>query len=326
MNKQYINIGIAGLSIHDSDQLKHQLYAIFPHHFNLQWKNAADINLDCLFIHERFFETEGIQRILTRRALPWLKISKDKLQSGRVRNNTLYLPIDDTQDLNKWVDENLVNHSEQELFEQIEEQELDNLENANFIKFDEDFFKNMFLEGQQEKLHLFDDQGTLAVIDVTQNIAWLNKNRSITYTNESFLYESASINHLTIVSRKDPVILQDWLWNLFWGTKYFSQTIPEDGHFRILSWPKPHSHLEHKQIFQLSACFIQGAKMSKIAEQCNIPLDVIRQFIAANTATQNIKKINIWDTHYNPPELITSVQEKNFVQSFFSKIRRKFGF
>ncbi|MGN0936810.1 MAG: hypothetical protein ACI4NY_10220, partial [Acinetobacter amyesii] len=169
MNKQYINIGIAGLSIHDSDQLKHQLYAIFPQHFNIQWKSASDVNLDCLFIHERFFDTEGIQKILTRRALPWLKISKDNQQSGRVRNNTLFLPVDDNQELNQWIDKHLVSHND--LDESVEHAQHDQTQSFSDFNLEEDYFKKMYAEDNHEKLHLYDDLGTIAVIDTAQNIA-----------------------------------------------------------------------------------------------------------------------------------------------------------
>ena len=324
MNKQYINIGIAGLSIHDSDQLKHQLYAIFPQHFNIQWKSAAAVNLDCLFIHERFFDTQGIQKILTRRALPWLKISKDNQQSGRVRNNTLFLPVDDNQELNQWIDKHIVSHND--LNESIEHAQQSQTQSFSDFNLEDDYFKKMYAEDNHEKLHLYDDLGTIAVIDTAQNIAWLNLERQLQHTDASFKYDFASIEDMTHVSRKHPVILQDWIWNLFWQTPNFYQTVPEDGHFRILSWPKPAEHLSHKQIFQLSACFIQGAKISTIAEQYDIPLSTVRQFIAANMASLNIKKINLWDKHYTPPETHEPIEEKNFVQNFFSKLRRKFGF
>ena len=63
MHRHYIHIGIAGLSIHDADELK-TLQHIIPDHFILQWNTASDPHLDCLFVYEYFLETEGIQRVL----------------------------------------------------------------------------------------------------------------------------------------------------------------------------------------------------------------------------------------------------------------------
>lgn len=112
MNKQYINIGIAGLSIHDTDELKHKINNLLPDNMNIQWKTASDINLDCLFIHEHFFETEGIQRVLSNKHFPWLKIAKDEELSGKVTENTLYFPLLDTHDLNHWLDRHIIQTTE----------------------------------------------------------------------------------------------------------------------------------------------------------------------------------------------------------------------
>ena len=67
-------------------------------------------------------------------------------------------------------------------------------------------------------------------------------------------------------------------------------------------------------------------KISKIAEQQNIPIHFIRQLIAANIAINNISKINIWDTHYTPPEVHETQADNSFIQSFIGKLRKKFGF
>ena len=40
----------------------------------------------------------------------------------------------------------------------------------------------------------------------------------------------------------------------------------------------------------------------------------------------NISKINIWDTHYTPPEVHETQADNSFIQSFIGKLRKKFGF
>lgn len=325
MNKQYINIGIAGLSIHDTDELKHKINNILPENLNIQWKTASDINLDCLFIHEHFFETEGIQRILSNKHFPWLKIAKDEELSGKVTENTLYFPLLDTNDLNRWLDRHIIhtaeNHSDTILDVPIIHSKL-----PTEHRYTENYFKEMMNSTANSKWHLYDNNGSLAVIDPTKNLVWLNTQHIPKITNFSFHYDLASTTDLLKVSRKDSFILQDWLWNLFWDSSDFYQIAPEDGHYKIMSWPKPTDKQNRKQIFQMSACFIQGAKMSKIAEQHNIPIILVRRFIAANIATGNIEKINIWDKHYTPPEKAEKTEEQNFIKSFFGKIRVKFGF
>ena len=84
MSKRYINIAITGLNIQDSVELKNQLCNIIQNNLIIQWKKASDINLDCLFIHETFFNTDGIQNLLSKTNFPWLKISKNTQLSGKV--------------------------------------------------------------------------------------------------------------------------------------------------------------------------------------------------------------------------------------------------
>lgn len=328
MNKQYINIAISGLSIHDAEELKGQLSNIIENKFNIQWKTATDINLDCLFIHENFFETEGIQRILNNKSFPWLKIAKDNSLSGKLENNTLYLPLQSSKDLNLWVDQYIINNDYTpplDVPHQVTKSGIKNILPENH-PYTESFFKEMNNAESGNKLLISDSSGPLAVIDISQNLVLCSPERIPQHTDFHFTYDLASTTDLIKVSRKNCFILQDWIWNLFWNSPEYYQIAPEDGHYRIHFWPKPQDQINRKQIFQLSACFIQGAKISKIAEQHNIPIKTVRQFIAANMAAGNLSKINIWDNHYNPPEKPENKPEENVIKSFIGKIRRKFGF
>ena len=327
MSKQYINIAISGLSIHDAEELKSQLGNIINEKFSIQWKTASDINLDCLFIHENFFETEGIQRVLNNRKFPWLKVAKDDSLCGKLRNNTLYLPLLDSVELDEWIKNYIVQNN------QPIDDEAKHIANQHLYTvlpedhhFSEIYFKEMHNAEAHNKLHIFDTHGSLGVIDIANNLAYSNPERTLNHTDFSFNYDFASTTDLTKVSRKNSHILQDWIWNLFWKSPNFYQIAPDDGHYRIHFWPKPYDTKHRKKIFQMSACFVQGAKISKIAEQHNIPIEMVRQFIAANMAAGNISKINLWDNHYTPPEKADTHSEENMIASFFGKLRRKFGF
>jgi tRNA U34 5-carboxymethylaminomethyl modifying enzyme MnmG/GidA len=77
------------------------------------------------------------------------------------------------------------------------------------------------LNPENARLHIFDDHGTLAIIDTRSQIAWLEPTRLNTQTNHSFNYEFATTSDFTKVSRKVEYDLQDWLWNLFWHSSEF---------------------------------------------------------------------------------------------------------
>ena len=108
MNKQYINIAITGLSSNHSDELKTQLRNLIPQEYQINWSSAADPTIDCLFIHESFYETEGIQKIIRSRQFPWLKISKQPYNENRLHENTLSLPITHLESFSNWIIQHLL--------------------------------------------------------------------------------------------------------------------------------------------------------------------------------------------------------------------------
>ena len=331
MNKQYINIAIAGLNIQDSAELKNQLCNIMPDNLIIHWKKASDLHLDCLFIHETFFNTDGMQKLLNRTSFPWLKISKDAQLSGTVQNNTLYFPLLNAKELYRWLEQHIMQQnlpaSQSASAAPMQPETAESqIAPKHSNPFNERFFRQMLTDATPSKLHLYDDHGSIAVIDVAQNSVWPSPHRLHPVTDLSFKYDLASTTDLAKADRKESAILQDWLWNLFWNSPDFYQIAPEDGHYRIHFWPKPTDKAQRKKIFQLSACFIQGAKLSKISEQRGIPIRTIQQFIAANIAVNNISKINLWDAHYHPPEQSESNADQSFIQSFIGKLRKKFGF
>ncbi len=107
----------------------------------------SDINLDCLFIHQRFFDTARDSTNLSRRKeLPWLKIAEEcKNSPGKVKNNTLFFPLEDSNALNQWVNINLIHHSKQlsSTEELLQFYEFITIMYTNFMK---NYFKTLFSE------------------------------------------------------------------------------------------------------------------------------------------------------------------------------------
>ena len=234
-------------------------------------------------------------------------------------NNLIYLPSDS----NYWF-QNLLNqfsnsHNTQTLNSNINfdipTNEIDKISETL-----SDLYKNY----NNSKLHIYDSKGTIAVLELENNLAWLNEDRRPLQTDFSFNCEVANINALTRVNRRTPYILNDLVWNLFWNTPEVSIHLcnPEN-HYKIYYWPKPFDMHNKKNIFQMSACFIQGGKISTIAETLNLPLETVQRFIGACISTNNIKKINAWDPHYAPTIKEEAKEEVGFIKSFFSNLRSK---
>ena len=183
------------------------------------------------------------------------------------------------------------------------------------------------LNPQNARLHLFDDHGTLAIIDTHCQVAWLAPKRIRARTNHSFKYEFATTFDFTKVSRKVEYDLQDWLWNLFWHSLDFQRLAPnENEYFKIEHWPQPSQSADRKITLLLSACFIQGAQLSQVATQLKIPIQTVQQFIAACIASNNGGIISASESHYLQTETVEqTAEQQGFLNKFFGKIRRRFG-
>lgn len=318
MNGHCINIAISGISLKVSDELKIELRKTIPNEFGINWINISDPNLDLLLINENFFDTEGIQRIIQQKQLPCLKISKGQGSCQIEEDNTLYLPFQQTDALKNWIHLRLLSYISNQ------QPKNDSLSNHNAVS--EKFLKDM-LNPENARLHLFDDHGTLAIIDTRSQIAWLEPTRIHTQTNHSFKYEFATTFDFTKVSRKVEYDLQDWLWNLFWHSLEFQRLAPnENEYFKIEHWPQPSQSADRKITLLLSACFIQGAQLSQVATQLKIPIQTVQQFIAACIISNNGDIIPATESHYLKSEAAEQpVEQHNFFNKFFGKIRRRFG-
>ncbi|MGL5402923.1 MAG: hypothetical protein ACRC9I_03910 [Acinetobacter sp.] len=318
MNGHCINIAISGISLKVSDELKIELRKTIPNEFGINWINISDPNLDLLLINENFFDTEGIQRIIQQKQLPCLKISKGQGSCQIDEDNTLYLPFQQTDALKNWIQLRLLSYISNQ------QPKNDFLSNHNAVS--EKFLKDM-LSPENARLHLFDDHGTLAIIDTRSQIAWLEPTRLNTQTNHSFNYKFATTSDFIKVSRKVEYDLQDWLWNLFWHSSEFQKLSPkENEYYKIEYWPQPHQSTDRKIALLLSACFIQGAQLSQVATQLKLPIQTVQLFISACIISNNGGVIPASESHYlKLEETKASNEQQGFLNKFFGKIRRRFG-
>lgn len=321
MNGHCINIAISGISLKVSDELKIELRKTIPYEFGINWINIADPNIDLLLINENFFESEGIQRILKQKQLPCLKVAKGEGSHHIEQHNTLYLPFQHSEALKNWIQFRLLSYLSHQ---QSQQPKTERVSSHNAIN--EKYLTDM-LNPENARLHLFDDHGTLAIIDTRSQIAWLEPTRIHTKTNHSFKYEFATTSNFTKVSRKVEYNLQDWVWNLFWHSIEFQRLAPnENEYYKIEYWPQPAQSEGRKTALLLSACFIQGAQLYQVATQLKLPIQTVQQFIAACMISNNGGIIPASESHYLKTETEEqTIEQKGFLNKFFGKIRRRFG-
>jgi len=320
MDRHCINIAVSGLSLKTSDELKIVIRNLTPNQYGINWVNISSDQIDLLLINENFFDADNIQNILQKKKFPYLKITKTPSNNGNaIHEHTLHFPLEKSELLLAWLQTNL----------------LSSLKSAGLSAspallneralIDEQFIRNLH-SPEHTKLHLFDDKGTLAIIDNRTQVAWLEPSRQKPQTNMSFNFAFAKTSDFIKVSRKKDYYLQDWLWNLIWASKDFENLASIDGYFKIDHWPQPYQQESRKVSLQLSACFIQGAKVTDVAKQLNQPIDVVLRFITACLIANNGQYVAANKCSYSPKlHSESSNTENHFFKNFIGKIRRRFG-
>ena len=124
MDNKRINIAISGLKSSSVESLKQSLQRAVPAYVEIDWVNIANPNIDCLLIHESFFDIHHVQNIIQQQAVPYLKVSKDNHYQHNPENNTLFIPILDESGLQQWMI-NILPHNDVEVIAVAAESQFD---------------------------------------------------------------------------------------------------------------------------------------------------------------------------------------------------------
>ncbi len=124
MDNKRINIAISGLKSSSVESLKQSLQRAVPAYVEIDWVNIANPNIDCLLIHESFFDIHHVQNIIQQQAVPYLKVSKDNHYQHNPENNTLFIPILDESGLQQWM-MNILPHNDVEVIAVAAESQFD---------------------------------------------------------------------------------------------------------------------------------------------------------------------------------------------------------
>ncbi|WP_111892345.1 hypothetical protein [Acinetobacter sp. MB5] len=331
-----IHIVISGIGLKVSNELKSILRDIIPESFQIKWTNLADPYINLLIVNSEFLDFDGIQKLLCRPDIAFLKVSKDNQFEGQFIENTIYTPCRMSDELKNWVQKYVLNTASTENEPNIPESILNTLLDtqktiAETDKITSHAFNLAHLQHLHQhavgKMFIYDNYGTLAVADIANKIAWLNPDREEQSTNKTFNYHSAKTDELTKVSRKKIHNLNDWLWNLFWCSSDETNLSPQTGCYKISFWPQPWNKTDRNDVLKLSACFIHGADFKVVQEQLHIPEETIRRFIFACMAANNGHFIPASECGYKKREPLTTTEtiEDNGIKKIFGKLRKYFG-
>ena len=328
MNNIRINIAISGLGSSSADQLKICLRKMLPSYVGINWSNIADRDIDCLFVHEHFFDADHIQRVVLNHNVPYLKISRNEPAQLPEDRDTLYLPIQEDPFFQNWTNTHLLSKtnssptaktahvSEPQAAEksiEIEETKL------NMVQ---ELYRH-----ENRKFHLVDRKGTLAITDRRNHQVWLDPSRSEIKTDGQASCTDAVLADFVKVSRKNAYNLENWLFTLIWNSEITSEMPNENNHYKLQFWPQLLDEQPHNIVVKLSASFILGAQISEVATHFDIPLVTVQKFIAANTVYENAVIVQAQECLFKK-QMIDDVpqQEQSAIKSFFGKLKRRFGF
>ena len=80
--KNVLNIAVFGLSLNSLEQIKEQILLSLPENLNVRWVNLAEQKIDLLLVNDVFFNSPGIQKLLTIQNIVYLRLVKKVENAG----------------------------------------------------------------------------------------------------------------------------------------------------------------------------------------------------------------------------------------------------
>lgn len=117
-----------------------------------------------------------------------------------------------------------------------------------------------------------------------------------------------------------------WLWTILWKSPDYLELAPKDGYFKLKFWPQPEEGFDRRDILRMSACFSEGADIEVVAKHLDIPLERIRQYVAATIAVGFGEMIPKSKAKFSiPSEEQAQKEEAGGIRKFFGSLRRRLG-
>ena len=328
MNNIRINIAISGLSSSTTDQLKICLRQMLPANVGINWSNIADQNIDCLFVHEHFYDSDHVQRVILNQNAPYLKISRNEVPSDHKSSDTLYLPIQADDFFQNWIAINILPKlNKTSVEDNIADTIPSQIEDPIII---DDIKLSMIQDLYQydtRKFHLTDQQGTLAITNRRYHQVWLDPSRNKIQTAGTVHCVDALLTDFVKVSRKNAYNLENWIFTLIYNSRITSEMPHENDYYKLKFWPQLLDDQPRHIIIKLSASFILGAQISEVASHFDIPISAVQKFVAANIVFDNAFTISAQQSLFKKQNLDdVPQQEQSAVKSFFGRLKKRFGF
>ena len=320
MNAQkQLHIAIFGLNLRTLNALKAQIQDILAQDIQIHWRSVSEPNLDILLINDVFFETPSIQNLMKTHHFSVLRLISNTDKNSIIEDNVLYLPIVDTTPILHWLTEHSTQqiHQSPKLSSSILQVEHDTSDKHKFL--------TELLDPMNGKILIFDGRGQIGLADVRGQWFFREPQRRLKSTDYTLNYTYATMSQSLQFAKSTRQDLKFWLWNLLWQSPDFIVLAPENGYFQLKYWPQPEDNADRRDILRMSACFIQGAQISTVSEQLNLPIQRVQQFIAASLGIDFAYPIYAGKAKYLSKNQQKPSEETSAVRKFFGSLRRRLG-
>lgn len=315
--KMVFNIAIVGLSVANMVALRQHIRSLIPEIHEINWANMAEPELDLLVIDTDFVQARSIQKILSYRPIPVLKVARNSGYEDKLIDDTLHLPISRIDALRDWLERNLLAQ------EQTTVTTADAVARPVVAAPDRHLFERLHSK-TLGMVKLIDARGVVGIADTNQELFWSADDR----INHVTIDHTLGLTHST---RRDlqevhstPIDLRQWLWQTVWHSPFYASLVSPADHVRLLSWPQPAADQDRRDVLRMSAYLQQhSSSIHQVAEHTKMPLSRVQHFASALIAAGLAETV--------PEEQIVIAQPTHPVKEsagwrgFLSKLRNQFG-
>ncbi|MEC7121066.1 MAG: hypothetical protein VXW65_14355 [Pseudomonadota bacterium] len=320
------NISIVGLSVANVTAIRQLCREIIPSRFEVHWVNVVDPELDFLIIDADFVHARSIQQILSYRPIPVLKVVRYPSVEQSVCEDTLFLPINDSNILQDWIVSHLLdtNGDKQTNFsaEMPSAQPEEKASAPDLHLFERLNGKTLGL------VKLIDAKGVLGVADTTQELFWPSPQRLSDRVVDHTLGIVHSTNKELQEMHTQARDLKQWIWDVVWHSPSYMGLLTPDDCIQLLGWPQPQADEDRREVLQMAAVWQQQlGTIRQVATQTQIALPRVQLFASALVASGLAQKVSAQITA-NPISTASTAapsNDKGKLKGFLSKLRQQFG-
>lgn len=329
--KKVLNIAVFGLSLNSLDQMKIQVLRSLPEHMDVKWVNLAEQEIDLLLVNDLFFNSPGIQKLLTMQKIAYLRLIKQMEHAGRIIGDQLFYPLSNIDPLREWLFRHLLSdHEPARPVAKVVEVVSTPMPSipARTVHAQmtaEQVFREMFI-ARNGYIQLFDAHHFLALVDTRTERVWVKSDKTIQFNatlNQT--YATAQLVHDTIKD-KEIYDLRTWLWKVVHSSPNLElPKVDEKQNFKLEIWPHFEKDLQRRDFLKMAACFSQGANIESVKKSLNLSHDRVLNFVASAALLQLGRFIHQDEVKYQLETKQIETGQLNKLRGFIGKLRKKLG-